>query len=209
MGRTGWVAVRAGGRCQPRGTQQGPRAESHWDHLMGEGGGGEAAAGKASGGHMHKSHRKTRGTSKSLGAEGPPDPPVPSASLPSGSSVSGGPPRLSVLPAPSAPRRGPPWGPPSRRGRISLFTLSASQLPFLGARGHKRGVRPRKKEDTKAMSGVAKARPTLTWAWTRAGPGLRGQGRGEVGKTSGPPGWRGPLTWSGAGAQAPAHGIGP
>lgn len=102
---------------------------------------------------MCKPHRKaeSRGTDKSRGKAGrghgagtilvtwPPDPPVPSASLPSGSSVSGGPPRLSVLPAPSAPRRGPPWGPPSRRGRISLFTLSASQLPFLGARGHKRG----------------------------------------------------------------------
>lgn len=69
----------------------------------------------------------------------PLDPPVPSASLPSGSSVSRGPPKLSVLPAPSAPRRGPPWRAPSRRGRISLFTLSASQLPFLGARGHKKG----------------------------------------------------------------------
>lgn len=56
---------------------------------------------------------------------------VPSTSLPSGSSVSRGPPRLSVLPAPSAPRRGHPCGAPSRRGRISLFTLSASQLPFL------------------------------------------------------------------------------
>jgi hypothetical protein len=69
----------------------------------------------------------------------PADPPVPSASLPWGSSVSRGAPRLSVLPAPSAPRRGPPRGAPSRRGRISLFTLSASQLPFLGARGHKKG----------------------------------------------------------------------
>ena len=138
MGRTGWAAVWAGGRCQPRGTQQGPRAESHRNHLMRGRGGREAAAGKASGGHVHKPHRKTRGTGEPLGAGRPPDPPVPSASLPSGSSVSEGPPRLSVLPAPSAPRRGPPWGPPSRRGRISLFTLSASQLPFLGARGHKR-----------------------------------------------------------------------
>lgn len=69
----------------------------------------------------------------------PSDPPVPSASLPSESSVSRGPPKLSVLPAPSAPRRGPPWRAPSRRGRMSLFTLSASQLPFLGARGHKKG----------------------------------------------------------------------
>ena len=70
---------------------------------------------------MHKPHRKTRALASPWGQGGPPDPPVPSASLPSGSSVSEGPPRLSVLPAPSAPRRGPPWGPPSRRGRISLL----------------------------------------------------------------------------------------
>lgn len=111
MGRTGWAAVRAGGRCQPRGTQQGPRAESHRNHLMRGRGGREAAAGKPSGGHVHKPHRKTRGTGEPLGAGRPPDPPVPSASLPSGSSVSEGPPRLSVLPAPSAPRRGPMGAP--------------------------------------------------------------------------------------------------
>lgn len=94
--------------------------------------------GETRGAGMHQGGDRRHGVGTSLVTR-PPDPPVPSASLPSESSVSGGPPRLSVLPAPSAPRRGPPWGPPSRRGRISLFTLSANQLPFLGARGHKKG----------------------------------------------------------------------
>lgn len=136
----------------------------------------------------------------------PPDPPVPSASLPSESSISGGPPRLSVLPAPSAHGRGPPGRTPSRRGRISLFTLSASQLPFLGARGHKRGSGQGGRRDRRTMSGMQRPGkpsriPDLSWA------GLRAQAEARSG---GPwPRGKGPLTWSGAGAQAPARGTGP
>lgn len=115
----------------------------------------------------------------------PPDPPVPSASLPLESSVSGGPPRLSVLPAPSAPRRGPPWRPPSLRGRISLFTLSANQLPFLGARGHKTGSGQGGRRDKKGCWGMAKA-----WG---------GQGRGGGWGLPGSRGRRGPSLGPGQG----------
>lgn len=105
----------------------------------------------------------------------------------------------------AAPRGGPP---PAGAASASSPCLPAS-CPSWGQEGTRGGVRPGRKEDKRAMSGVAEARPTLTQAWTRARPGLRGQGRGKVGKTSSPPGWRGPLTWSGAGAQAPARDTGP
>lgn len=64
MGRMAWVAAQAEGRCQPRGTQQGCRAKSYWNHL---GEWGEVAAGKASGEHVCKPHRKTRGIGKPWG----------------------------------------------------------------------------------------------------------------------------------------------
>lgn len=124
---------------------QGCRTESHSKHVgrVGLQQGrpevrAQAAQGETRGIDRHQGRGRGHGVGTILVTR-PPDPPVPSASLPSESSVSGGAPRLSVLPAPSAPRRGPPWSTPSRRGRISLFTLSASQLPFLGARGHKKG----------------------------------------------------------------------
>lgn len=107
----------------------------------------------------------------------PPDPPVPSTSLPSGSSVSRGPPRLSVLPAPSAPRRGHPCGAPSRRGRISLFTLSASQLPFLGARGHKMSREGEEREEARVgerqspRSTLTRGHLPLNWSRAEVGGG--------------------------------------
>lgn len=183
---------RAQGREQPKaaGLAGGTRRESQWGRTCRPG--------------RKTSAKAVVGTwGRDLLVTWPPDPPVPSASLPSGSSVSRGPPRLSVLPAPSAPRRSPPWGPPSRRGRISLFTLSASQLPFLGQEGTRWGWgRAGRKEREEAHVGERQSpgQPSrgLHWSWA-------GGQRAEQGPA---PGSRG-LTWRGAGARAPARGTGP
>lgn len=180
MGRTGWVAVRAGGRCQPRGTQQGPRAESHQNHLMGggrRGGGGGAAAGKASREHMRKPHRKTRGTGKPLGTAGPQTHLSHPPPCPRGAPSLGGPPGSQCCQPHRPPGAAPHGGPPPAGAASASSPCLPASCPSWGQEGTRGGVRPGRKEGKRAMSGVAEARPTLTWAWTRARPGLRGQGR--------------------------------
>lgn len=201
MGRTGWVAVRAGGRCQPRGTQQGPRAESHWNHLMGRG--GELQQERPVGDTRTNHTGRPGALASPWGRRAPQTHLSHPPPCPQGAPSLGGPSGSRCCQPHQPPGAAPHGGPPPAGAASASSPCLPASCPSWGQEGTRGGSGQGRRRTRRPCRGWQRpGQPSL-------GPGPRGQDRGEVGKTSGPPGWRGPLTWSGAGAQAPARGIGP
>lgn len=111
--------------------------------------------------------------------------------------------------SPIGPQAQPPRGAPLPPGPHQPLHLVCQPAALPGGKRAQDGIRTGRREGAKGVLGMAKARLTFMGPGPELSLGSEARAGAEVSRMSSLREVTGLLTWSGAGAQAPARGIGP